>query len=218
MLESRAEYSKKYLIYAYDNADDLLRVHSEAPFDIIFLDIVMPYINGIEAAREIRKGDKEVKLVFLTSSREYAVESYSVKANNYLLKPVDAEALYSCLDELVSELVRNEKFISVRSYETMYRIPLSEIEYLEAQNKHVAIFLRNGSQINSVDPLYSFEDKLTQKDGFFKCHRSYIVNMYCVDSYTPKELVTNSQSRIPISRNVQKEFSNAYFHLIFGKE
>lgn len=217
-LESNQNETPKYSVFAFDNFEDLIRSHYETPFDIIFLDILMPPANGIEVAREIRKQDQKVKLVFLTSSKNYAFESYSVKANNYLLKPVDQNVLSACLNELIEDICKNEKYISVRSYDTVYRVALSDIAYVEAQNKHVLISLRKGSEVISTEPLYSFEEKLTFEEGFYKCHRSYIVNMYCIDTYSPNEVTMNSNVKIPISRNLRKEFSNTYFNIVFGKE
>ena len=71
----------------FENGDELIRVHDEVPFDIVFLDVLMPLLNGIETARAIRERDKKVKIVFLTATAEFAVDSYTVKADNYLLKP-----------------------------------------------------------------------------------------------------------------------------------
>ena len=83
----------------------------QKPFDIILLDVVMPLLNGIEAANELREKDKNVKIVFLTSSPEFAVASYTVKASNYLLKPVEPAKLFACLDELIIE-IHSENIIS----------------------------------------------------------------------------------------------------------
>lgn len=78
-------------VSCYENGDVLLRAHNAAPFDIVFLDVIMPLLNGMEIAKELRKSDKSVKLVFLTSSPDYAVDAFGVKASNYLLKPLDPE-------------------------------------------------------------------------------------------------------------------------------
>ena len=86
------------------DADALIEAHKAEPFDIILLDVVMPLLNGIEAASEIRRQDRSVKIVFLSVSPEFAVDSYTVKADNYLLKPANRQQLFACLDELYAEL------------------------------------------------------------------------------------------------------------------
>lgn len=199
----------------FTDGDALIAAHTGSPFDIILLDVVMPLINGIETAREIRKLDKRVKIVFLTSSPEFAVESYSVKANNYLLKPIAADTLYRSLEDLVAELYQASRSITVRSAYAVHRVELGSIEYIEAQNKRVIFALTGGKTVEAIDPLYTYESKLLLSDGFFKCHRSYIVNIHHIDTYTQKELKTRSGWRMPISRSCQKEFEKFYFLSFF---
>ena len=78
--------------------------------------------------------------------------------------------------------------------------------------------LSGGKTILSSEPLYSYEKKLTLEDGFFKCSRSFIVNIHRIDTFTAKEIRTRSGARIPISRSCHREFENAYFSVLFGKE
>ena len=201
----------------FSDGDALLRSHTDSPYDIILLDILMPLLNGIDTAKELRLQDSSVKIVFLTSSPEFAVESYTVKASNYLLKPIDSQALHRCLDELSAELLKNNRAITVRSVNATHRVDLGRVEYIEAQNKHLLIVLSNGRTIDCIEPLYSLEDKLPLADGFFKCHRSYIVNIHHVDTYSSKEIRMRSGYRIPIARTCQREFEDAYFTVLFGK-
>lgn len=212
--QNRPEF---FTVETFSDGDSLIAAHAGKPFDILFLDVVMPLLNGIETAREIRQTDRSVKIVFLTSSAEFAVESYTVKADNYLLKPVSPEALYRCLDELQSDIRENSRYIIAKSATSVHRIPFPDIEHIEAQNKQVLFFLANGSTVSSTEPLYSLENKLLLSDGFFKCHRSYIVNFQRIATYTPKEIRMRSGCRIPISRSCQKEFELAYFEYLFGK-
>ncbi len=201
----------------FSDGDSLIETHLKDPFDIILLDIVMPLMNGIDTAAQIRKSDKTVNLVFLTSSPEFAIESYSVHANGYLLKPIDKDKLYECLDDLYASIADNSKYVLIKEAPSVHRIYLRNIEYVEAQGKHVIFFLSDKTQIKSSEPFYIYEDKLTLHDGFFKCHRSYIINIFRISKYTPKEITMRSGCRIPISRTAHKEFETAYFELTFGK-
>ena len=204
-------------VSCYDNGDALLQAHRTTPFDIIFLDILMPLLNGMETARELRQSDKTVRLVFLTSSPDFAVEAFSVKASNYLLKPLDPEKLHRCLEELSEELHTFARKICIRGIHAMHQIPVEDIEYIESQNKRILFVLSNGETILSGEPLYAYEEKLTLEDGFFKCSRSFIVNIHQIDTFTPKEIRTRSGARISISRSCHREFENAYFSVLFGK-
>lgn len=201
----------------FENGDALIQAHTEHPFDIILLDVIMPLLNGMETARELREKDKTVKIVFLTSSVDFAVDSYTVKASNYLLKPVNPSKLFACLDELISEIQSTARCIAVRSVDATHRVRISDIEYVEAQGKHILFALTDGKSVESLEPLYTYENKLVLDDGFFKCHRSYIVNIHYIDSYSQKEIVMRSGCRVPISRSYHKEFETVYFELMFGK-
>lgn len=201
----------------FDNGDSLLQAHSLLPFDVIILDVLMPLLNGMETARELRQSDKTVKLVFLTSSAEFAIDAFAVKASNYLLKPVKPQTLYDCLNEIVEELRISAKKICIKGIHAQHQIPVVDIEYVESQNKRILFVLSGGKTILSSEPLYSYEKKLTLEDGFFKCSRSFIVNIHRIDTFTAKEIRTQSGARIPISRNCNREFENAYFSVLFGK-
>lgn len=218
LLENWVEKPVEILIELFTDGDSLIESHTSNPFDIILLDVVMPLLNGIEVATEIRKFDKSVKLVFLTSSSEYAVESYSVKANNYLLKPIDSGKLYYCLNDFYIDIMERAKYITVKTVAAMHHIALRNIEHIEAQGKKVLFVLCDGTTVESPNPFYFYEEQLLQEDGFLKCHRSYIVNIYKISTYTQKEIRMQSGFRIPISRSYHKEFEHTYFELLFRKD
>ena len=200
----------------FDNGDALLQAHRAAPFDIIFLDVIMPLLNGMETARELRQTDKGVKLVFFTTSPEFAVDAFAVKASNYLLKPLKPQALWSCLDELSRELQSVQRKICIKGKHAMYQVSTADIEYIESQNKHILFVLSDGRSFLSPEPLYTYEEKLTLEDGFFKCSRGFLVNIHKIDTFAAKEIRTQSGARIPISRSCHREFEKAYFSVLFG--
>jgi len=201
----------------FDNGDALITAHRQEPYDLILLDVVMPMINGIETAREIRLLDRRVKIVFLSSSPEFALDSYSVKADDYLLKATLSDKLYPCLNDILTEIDFHAKTVTIKGSTAVYNIALHQIEYLEAQNKRIVFVLRDGSVKETSEPLHHFEEILGEKDGFFKCHRSYMINLFHIDSYTQKEIKMHSGARIPISRNSHKDFEAAYFNLYFRR-
>ena len=216
-LINRFPTSTDYSTDCFDNGDSLIKAHTKTPYDIIFLDIVMPLFNGIELAREIRQQDKNVKIVFLTTSADYALESYSVKAHNYLLKPLDEEKFHNCLSELFEEFCKEAPSLLIKSFSTTHHVLLSQIEYIEAQNRYTILYLNDGESVRTPKPLYAFEDELTLENGFYKCHRSYIINLYRIDSYTSNEIKMRSGSKIPLSRSYNTEFKETYFQYVFRK-
>ncbi len=202
-------------IRCFSNGDALIESIASARADIIFLDIMMPLLSGMDTAREIRQLDKAVKLVFLTSSPDFALESYAVKASGYIIKPVRYEQLSEILGDCTAALSEEPKNLLLKSAFGYHKIYLRDIEYIEAQNKQVAFFLNSGPPLMVTEPLYSFENKLLVQDGFFKCHRSYIVSMPRVNSFTAGDITMKSGFRVPIARGVGKAFQDAYFAYMF---
>jgi len=203
-------------ISCFDNGDTLLESIRRAKMDIVLLDIMMPLLNGMDTAHEIREFDKAIKIVFLTSSPEFALESYSVKASGYIIKPVSYEKLSEALNDCTAALQEEPEHLLLKSTHGYHKIYLHDIEYIEAQNKQVVFFLKLCQSLTITEPLYSFENKLLTKDGFFKCHRSYIISMSHVNSFSSVEITMKSGCCIPIARGSGKAFQDAYFSFMFG--
>ena len=202
-------------IYRFDNGDSLLAKYAAMRLDIIFLDIIMPLQTGMDTAKELRKSDNAVKIIFLTSSPEFALESYEVKAQGYLLKPITYEKMKDTLDECSLAFNAEPENTVLKTTFGYQKIYFHDIEYAEAQNKRVVFYLRTGKVVYAVDPLYSLEKKFTESSGFFKCHRSYLVYMPNVDHFGTTEICMKSGRIIPIARGYGKAFKEAYFSMMF---
>lgn len=204
-------------IYCYDNGDTLIEAHKTCHLDIIFLDIIMPLLNGMDTARELRQLDRSVNIIFLTSSPEFALESYEVKAQGYLLKPVSSEKIAKELNELMPHFYEEPKHLIIKTAFGYQKLYFHDIEYVEAQNKRVLFYLCSGQPIEVAEPLHHFEDQLLTSDGFFKCHRSYFVYLPNVDHFSNSEIITRSGHSIPIARGYGKAFKDAYFSVMFAE-
>ena len=202
-------------IFRFDNGDALLAKNAVIHMDIIFLDIILPLQNGIDIARELRQNDNAVKIIFLTSSPEFALDSYEVKARGYLLKPVTYEKIKETLDECSLSFDVEPKNIVLKTTFGYHKLYFHDIEYAEAQNKRVMFYLRSGKTLEAVKPLHALEDQMTENDGFFKCHRSYLVYLPNVNYFSMTEIITKSGRSIPIARGYGKAFKEAYFALMF---
>ncbi|MGN0369657.1 MAG: LytR/AlgR family response regulator transcription factor [Butyrivibrio sp.] len=203
-------------IYRFDNGDALLAKNAVTHMDIIFLDIIMPLLNGIDTAKELRLNDNAVKIIFLTSSPEFALDSYEVKAQDYLLKPVTYEKVKETLDECSHAFETESKNIILKTSFGYQKLYFHDIEYAEAQNKKVVFYLRTGKTVEAVEPLRSLEERISENDGFFKCHRSYLVYLPNVDHFSMTEIIAKSGRSIPIARGYGKAFKEAYFSFVFG--
>ncbi len=216
------EYEKvKNIPVAVDTyicAEDLLDGIKKTDYDILLLDIIMPGFTGMHAAREIRKYNEEIKIVFLTSSKEFAIESYSVGAYYYLLKPVLKEKLFSVLDKVVSEITSKQESCVIYTHMGIVNIPFAKIECLEVYNKHLVFHLSDGSTKETRGALTDYENVFLERKEFLKIHRSYILNMDYIHSIEAGEIATYSGKRFPVSRLLAKDIKEHYMNYMFTKE
>ena len=185
-------------------------------YDMLILDIVMPGMSGIELAAQIREQDDACRIIFLTSSPEFAVESYKVKAYYYLLKSTMKNELPALLRKAAGDLVHDAaSSILVKEKSKWTRINLSRIAYIECVNHTVYFHLRNHETVSSYSTINAYHDVLLSDSQFIKCHKSFIVNMRCVASITGTEFILEGGVAIPISRSLFGQVKNAYFDYFF---
>ena len=199
----------------FQSATELISQVSSGNYNVLLLDILMPGINGMQAAHEIRAFDAGVTIVFLTSSPEFAVESYAVKAYDYILKPVSKDKLFSILNAVIADEQKPLEGLTVKTQSGMVRILFSKLAFVEIMNKRLYFHLTDGGVREVSSSLADFEDKLLARPEFFKVHRSYIVNLWQVGELGPKELITNSGKIVPISRLVYVKVREAYMKHLF---
>ena len=205
-------------VHTYTNAVDLLDGLKKTDYDILILDIIMPGFTGMQAAHEIRKFNEEIKIIFLTSSKEFAIESYSVGAYYYLLKPVLKEKLFSVLDKVVSEITSKQESCVIYTHMGIVNIPFAKIECLEVYNKHLVFHLSDGSTKETRGALTDYENVFLERKEFLKIHRSYILNMDYIHSIEAGEIATYSGKKFPVSRLLAKDIKEHYMNYMFTKE
>lgn len=185
-------------------------------YDVVLLDICMPGINGIQCAKDIRKCDNFVKIVFLTSSADYGVESYQVKAYDYLLKPLEKEKLFSVLRRIEMETQKKEQNIFVLKSKTgITKISLSKLEYCEVINRKVVFRMVNGEEYECSLRMNELEEKLMTFGCFMRPHRSFLVNIDFVRTLTTHNIVMESGAQIPIPREKYAIIKQMYMEYVF---
>lgn len=202
-------------LYRFTNGDDLVEAHQNEWMDLILLDVIMPLLSGIDTARELRNMNQAVPIIFLTSSREFAVDSYEVKALNYLIKPVDRKRLFLALDDFLKTVDLPKTSFTAKTADGFCRIVIADVDYLEAQNKQVLVHLTNGRIIVIRELFSKCAEVFSPENGFCCCHRSYIVNLKNVERFSKTEVVTIHNAVIPISRNNYAAFKATYFNHMF---
>lgn len=222
-LDHLSELMKEYQLsrmlslecYFFHNSIDFLCEVKSGEYDLVLLDVVMPGINGIKAAQELREKDRNVRFVFISLSPEYAVESYRVDAYHYLLKPVDADLLFPLLDKVEKELsARETRGFMVKNRGEVVGLAFSEIEYVEVINKKVFFHLTDDGIHEMTAALADLEGELLTRQEFVKTHRSYIVNLNCVRVIGSNCVETIKGISIPISRQRHNQVQKAYMNFI----
>lgn len=185
-------------------------------FDIIFLDVIMPGETGIDTAKEIRSFDNNVKIIFLTSSSEYAVDSYSVSAYFYQLKPIVEESFFGLMDSVVLSVEKERtNSIVLRSKDGIKRINLNEIEYCEVVHRTLFIHLADGKTLQCSGSLDDFSKQLEMFGGFLRIHRSYLINLEYVKQLTYQAVTMACMTRLPIPRGKYQEVKDIYLEYMF---
>ena len=205
--------------HSFHNGIDFLSTLKGGEYDLVLLDVLMPEISGMQIAQELRKLDENVKLVFISASSEFAMESYSVGAYHYLLKPADANTLYPLLDKLENELsVQKEQKFILKTREGIVGVSFTSLEYMEVINKSVSIHLSDGTVHKVTATLSDFEDMLLLRPEFLKPHRSYIVSLNYIQSVDMNCIMTKSGHRIPVSRQRRNQVQETYLRFLCREE
>lgn len=211
-----SEWQERLTHTAFQSATELLATMPETEYDLLLLDVLMPGIGGIQAAQEIRTYNDTVQIVFLTSTPEFAVESYQVKALNYLLKPATAEQLFPILDRLMDERRQPEAAVHIKTKSRVFRLPYRRIEYIEVMAKTLYFHMTDGSREEIAGSLSDYEAALLAQPGFVKVHRSYLVNLRWVCEVCKWELTTVSGCHVPVSRPAYPQVRQAYMEQLFA--
>ena len=184
----------------YHSSCELALRASKERFDIYLLDILMPHMTGMQLAREIRTFDHAADIIFLTTSSDFAVESYTVKATNYLMKPVSSNAFFAAMDDILRVKTQEQgHFLVLKSRIGVHKVPLSELIYVEAQNRKVIYYTSGREQIVCTELFSSVCNSLLQHREFIQVHRSFLVNMNYIRSIGTMDMcLHNGMNFIPV--------------------
>ena len=219
LLSDYREKTKACFTYkTYSDSVALLEDVRKGGYDLLILDVMMPLVNGMEVAHEVREFDDNIKIAFLTSSPEFAVESYSVEAFAYLLKPATADNLYPILDKLFRIAQKPEDGLSVRFQNGVANIPFFRLAYVEVMNRMLCFHLTDGSVRELVAPLSEYEGVLLQRPEFIRVHRAFIVNLWQVQELRSADILTYTGRVVPVSRRLYAQVRKAFMDHLFAEK
>ena len=206
--EVEKESGRSFQVFYYSSGEDLLN-YIPKETQIIFLDIQMSGITGIEAAKRLRKKGCEAAIIFITNMTEYALEGYEVHAFAFLCKPLQFAPFRRNLIEMIKRLdVEEGASIKVLAGTNIQLIKLKDLYYVEVLG-HESSFAAKQGNIVSKTPLSSVEEQ-TKGKGFFRCHKSYLINLRYVTGISSESITMEDGAQIPLSKYRKKEFLRAY--------
>lgn len=201
-------------IDGYTSGEALLKQFSAGKYDLIFLDIYMGGMSGVEAAKRIRAIDKNVMLVFVTTSNEFASESYAVKANFYLLKPIRPNSVRQ-LAETLAQQMQNIRSVAALPDGTV--IPLSSLVYTSCSGHYVNVYLVGSEPLKIRTTHKIMDEALSKYDGIISCNKGVLVSLANVAKLDGENFTMINGDTVPISRRKLAQIKNDYTRFVFDR-
>ena len=210
-ITDRLYRSMDILVDGFSSGRALLKQFRLRAYDLVFLDIEMPEMDGITLAEELRALSEKVSIVFLTGHIEYAIRGYEVNALRYLTKPANEQQVSTVIDRVLQKL-ENEKQLWIKTDEGDMRLGLSDILFIESQNQNVVI--NTAADSYSVrGNMSEYEERLTP-EGFFRIHRGYLAALSKVQRISGREVVMEDGTVLPVSRSKEAPLREALFSFV----
>jgi len=206
-------------ISGFQNVADFLQSFEPGKFDIIFLDIIMKEINGIQLAQKIRSRDRDCYIIFITNSMEFLIDGYSVFAAGYFLKPIDEhkEIFEKTFEFILEKLKINPELPVTVSRAVNLSVPYKDIFFVDINENHkVRISTKNQDLIVTM-PYAQCQEILLGDKRFLECHYRIIVNMDYVQSMKDEDFILKNGVKIPISQRKRRESKFAYMNYLLHK-
>lgn len=190
-------------IRQFGSATDFLNDYKPV-FDIIFMDIMLPNLNGMEAAKQLRLIDDKVTLIFVTNMANFAVKGYDVAALDFIVKPVEYDSFAMKMERAVNAVMQRQGFdLAIQADRSLKRVPASKIYYIEVSRHYLIYHTKEGS-IKARGTLDSLEKQLSG-GNFVRCNVCYLVNLKYVSEVSGDNLIVGGET-LKISRARKKEF------------
>ena len=197
----------------YSTGEELLTANIS--FDLVFLDIQMEGLNGMDTARALRAKKEETILIFVTGSKDYVFEAFDVSAFHYLLKPLSEEKLDEVLERALEEVNRRKtqekKQLLIQTRNRNYNLDQSAIFYLESRGKKVEIHTP-GETITVYASISKLEEQLG--NNFYRCHRGYLVNLAYIAEYRTDRIRLSNGEEVYLAKEKYQSFVKTYMRYL----
>ena len=208
------ESSEQFYIKTFTDGDEIASDY-RAEYDIIFMDIQMMFMDGMQAAKEIRRLDEEVIIIFVTNTAQYAISGYEVNALDYVLKPVNRYAFTKTLERALSRIKRQEKrYIFISDRHTVKKVEEARIYYVEIEGHRLTYHTADGD-FTAVGTMNEVEEELDPR-SFFRCNKCFLVNLAHVDAVQDSDAIVAGVP-VQLSRSRKKAFLEALSGYMLGR-
>lgn len=200
------ENGEEIRVLVFKNGLELTQNYDES-IDLIFLDIQMDKMDGLETAKHVREKDQEVGIIFLTSLKQHALEGYQYQAVNYLVKPMKYIRLKNELNRWIEKCRKKNPCIVVSNDRGTFKVAVNELHYIETYKRNLLLHTDDGNVI-SYESMKALEQRLSTF-GFYRCHAGYLVNMGFVKNVEKLKITLSTGETVYVSKPKKKGFMTA---------
>ena len=219
------EYLNKNKIFAelsqFSNPDALLSSCESSRFHLYILDIVMPMVDGISLGKEIRRLDREAQIIYVTTEPQFALQAFAANPINFLVKPINPEALFSSLTFALSKVESEDETIAVKTKEGIFVVSVHNILCCEYIGRGVTYQLASGEKLHSVSSIHNFSEQVAvilSRPDFLQTHSSFAVNLHYVEQFTRGEMRLRGGISVPVSKNQYTTVRDRYLDYRLSRE
>lgn len=203
------EHNEKLTVYSVNDAKTLYEVLKKEKIDLLFLDIELPDKNGLEIGKYIRNKiqDDDMQIVYISAIKDYSMELFQIRPNNFLIKPIRKEQVVEDLKTAIKLTDKKEKIFRYSINKDEFKQKISDIIYFESKRRKIIMITEYG-EIDFYDSLKNIYNEL-KNYSFSMCHNSYLVNLNKIIRFSKSTITMSNKTKINISRSKREEFINS---------
>lgn len=222
LLHTRLNYKLKQRsiqadVLEYESGEAFLADAEQQPFTVVFLDIYMDGMSGMEAAKALRKLDTDCLLIFTTTSTDHALEGFQVRAMHYLVKPYTEQDLTALIDEILSRIPQPDNYLTVKVSGSDIQLPFKEMLYAEHFSHMIHVYTTGNRVLTTRMSFGQFTAPLKEDDRFFLCSRGIVINMEHAIDFDGTAFLLDNGSSIPVSRDLIKTARQTFMNFLFQR-
>ena len=222
LLHTRLNYKLKQRsiqadVLEYESGEAFLADAEQHPYTLVFLDIYMDGMSGMEAAKALRKLDTDCLLIFTTTSTDHALEGFQVRAMHYLVKPYTEQDLTALIDEILSRIPQPDNYLTVKVSGSDIQLPFKEMLYAEHFSHMIHVHTTENRVLTTRMSFGQFTAPLKEDDRFFLCSRGIVINMEHAVDFDGTAFLLDNGSSIPVSRDLIKTARQTFMNFLFQR-